>query len=61
MKKRKMLSLLLILAMSVSVCACSGNKKEEKSIAGDTNNDGQVDMGIEERSEEHTSELQSRI
>ena len=48
MKKRKMLSLLLILAMSVSVCACSGNKKEEKSIAGDTNNDGQIDMGIEE-------------
>lgn len=51
MKRKKILAMLLVLAMSCSMMACSkGETKEEdkQSIAGDTNNDGQIDMGTEE-------------
>lgn len=47
MKTKKLLALLLALAMTVSICACGG-KDDGQSIAGDTNNDGQIDMGTEE-------------
>ena len=43
MKSRKVLALLLALAMSTGIVACGGN--DGQSIAGDTNNDGQIDMG----------------
>lgn len=46
MKNKKFLALLLTLAMAVSICACGS--KDGQSIAGDTNNDGQIDMGTEE-------------
>lgn len=46
MKNKKFLALLLTLAMAVSICACGS--KDGQSIKGDTNNDGQIDMGTEE-------------
>lgn len=46
MKTKKLLALLLTLAMTLSLCACGGS--DDQSIAGDTNNDGQIDMGTEE-------------
>lgn len=50
MMKRKILAVLLVLAMSCSVMACA-KQEDKKSIAGDTNNDGQVDMGTEDNVE----------
>ncbi len=47
MKKKKILALFLVLAMSCSMMACS-KKDDKQSIAGDTNNDGQIDMGTED-------------
>ena len=47
MKRKRFLAMLLVLAMSCSIMACA-KKDDKKSIAGDTNNDGQVDMGTEE-------------
>lgn len=46
MKNKKFLALLLTCVMAVSICACGGS--DDQSIAGDTNNDGQIDMGTEE-------------
>ena len=46
--KRKVLAALLVVAMSCSVMACAKPQEDKKSIAGDTNNDGQVDMGTED-------------
>lgn len=46
MKNKKFLALLLTCVMAVSICACGGSS--DQSIAGDTNNDGQIDMGTEE-------------
>ncbi len=46
MKNKKFLALLLTCVMAVSICACGGSN--DQSIAGDTNNDGQIDMGTEE-------------
>lgn len=51
MMKRKLLATLLVMAMSCSVMACAKPQEDKKSIAGDTNNDGQVDMGTEENVE----------
>lgn len=49
MKKRKFLALFMVLALSCSMAACGGKEKDDKqSIAGDTNNDGQVDMGTDD-------------
>ena len=50
MKTRKLLALLLAFAMTTSIVACGG-KDDGQSIAGDTNNDGQIDMGTEENVE----------
>lgn len=47
MKTKKILALLLALIMVISVCAC-GKEDDKQSIAGDTNNDGQIDMGTED-------------
>lgn len=51
MKRRKLLALLLVMTMSCGIMACSKEdpKEEDKqSITGDTNNDGQIDMGTDE-------------
>lgn len=50
MKTRKLLALLLAFAMTTSIVACGG-KDDGQSIAGDTNNDGQIDIGTEENVE----------
>lgn len=47
MKTKKILALLLALIMVIGVCAC-GKEDDKQSIAGDTNNDGQIDMGTED-------------
>jgi len=46
MKAKKLMSILLVLAMTFALCACGS--KEEAGVAGDTNNDGQADMGTVE-------------
>ena len=47
MKAKKVMSLLLVLAMTLSLAACGGSG-ETAGVAGDTNNDGQIDMGTVE-------------
>jgi NitT/TauT family transport system substrate-binding protein len=47
MKAKKVMSLLLVLAMTLSLAACGGSG-ETAGVAGDTNNDGQADMGTVE-------------
>lgn len=47
MKTKKVLALLLALVMVLGVCAC-GKEDDKQSIAGDTNNDGQIDMGTDD-------------
>lgn len=47
MKTKRILALLLAALLAVSMCAC-GSKDDDQSIAGDTNNDGQIDMGTED-------------
>lgn len=46
MKAKRILALLLAGLLTVSMCACGSN--DDQSIAGDTNNDGQIDMGTED-------------
>ena len=46
MKNKKLLSLLMVLAMTLSLAACGGT--ESAGVEGDTNNDGQADMGTVE-------------
>lgn len=48
MKMKKLLALVLAFAMVFGVAACSSKEEDKQSIAGDTNNDGQIDMGTEE-------------
>ena len=47
MKAKKVLSMLLVLAMTLSLAACGGSG-ESAGVEGDTNNDGQADMGTVE-------------
>ena len=42
---KKILALLLALAMVLSMAACSAKPSEEGELAGDLNNDGQIEMG----------------
>ena len=42
---KKIIALLLVLAMVLSLAACSAKPKEEGQLAGDLNNDGQIEMG----------------
>lgn len=46
MKAKRILALLLAGLLTVSMCACGS--KDDQSIAGDTNNDGQIDMGTDD-------------
>lgn len=51
MKRRKFLAVLLVLTMSCGIMACTkeeAKEEDKQSIAGDTNNDGQIDMGTDE-------------
>ncbi|MBE6008574.1 MAG: ABC transporter substrate-binding protein [Lachnospiraceae bacterium] len=54
MKMKKLLALALAFAMVFGVAACSSKEENSQSIAGDTNNDGQIDMGTEEDVEVNT-------
>ena len=47
MKAKKVFSLLLVLAMTLSLAACGGSDSGA-GVEGDTNNDGQADMGTVE-------------
>ena len=59
--KKKFTASLLALTLACSMTACSGKSEEaaqttaaaaaQGEIAGDTNNDGQIDMGIDENVE----------
>ena len=51
MKMKKLLALVLAFAMVFGVAACSSKEENSQSIAGDTNNDGQIDMGTDENVE----------
>ena len=42
---KKIIALLLALAMVLSLAACAAKPKEEGQLAGDLNNDGQIEMG----------------
>lgn len=48
MSTKKFLALALAMLMALSLCACAAPAAEEApAIEGDTNNDGQIDMGVE--------------
>ena len=61
MKKKQIAASLLALTVACSMTACSGKPEEaadttaaaaeQGEIAGDTNNDGQIDMGVDENVE----------
>ena len=61
MKKKQIAASLLALTVACSMTACSGKPEEaadttaaaaeQGEIAGDTNNDGQIDMGVDENAE----------
>lgn len=57
MKAKKILALLLAALMAFSMCACGGKDNDDQSIAGDTNNDGQIDMGTDENVEVNKSDV----
>ncbi len=57
MKAKKILALLLAALMAFSMCACGGKDNDDQSIAGDTNNDGQIDMGTDEDVEVNKSDV----
>lgn len=59
MKNKKFLALLLTCVMAVSICACGGS--DDQSIAGDTNNDGQIDMGTEDDVEVDKSNAEKHL
>ena len=42
---KKIIAMLLVLAMVLSLAACAAKPKEEGQLAGDLNNDGQIEMG----------------
>ena len=42
---KKIIAMLLALAMVLSLAACAAKPKEEGQLAGDLNNDGQIEMG----------------
>ena len=42
---KKIIALMLALVMVLSLAACSAKPKEEGQLAGDLNNDGQIEMG----------------
>lgn len=57
MKTKKILALLLAALMAFSMCACGNKDDDKQSISGDTNNDGQIDMGTDENVEVNKTDV----